>query len=108
MNILDAIGHLNRIAFEEVSVDGTGRIETFEVDVQIEVDGDDYVFLASRIYTHQDSLDGDGFYPAQTETSVQQAIELALREYVQSKDAYERLCELADDEGLRCYLMEAA
>lgn len=108
MNVLDAIGHFNRVAFEEVSVSGTGRIETFEVDVQVEVDCGDYVFLASRIYTHQDGPDGDGFYPAQTETSVQQGVELALREYVQSKDAYERLCELADDEGLRCYLMEAA
>lgn len=108
MNILDAIGHLNRVAFEEVSVSGTGRIETFEADVQVEVDGDDYVFFASRIYTHQDGPDGDGFYPARTETSVQQGVELALREYVQSTGAYKRLCELADDEGLRSYLMEAA
>lgn len=109
MSILDAIGHLDRIAFEEVSVSGTGRIETFEADVQIEADGEDYAFLASRIYTHQDGPDGDDFYPAQTETSVQQGIELALREYVQSNEAFEFLCGEADkDPDIKRNLLRAA
>jgi hypothetical protein len=107
-NLLDAIGSLSRVAFEEVYIPDMGSIQTFEADIQIEADGCDYVFRALRIYTHQTGKDGDGFFTAKLDTSTQQRIALALKSFVEGDAQYERLCELADEEGLRAYLMEAA
>ena len=110
INTLDAIGSLERVSFEEVMVPDLGSIQTFEADIQVEADGDDYVFLASRIYTHQ--IDGEGefdFLPAKTDTSVQLGIELAFREHVESNKAYEFLCEQADeDTDIKRNLLRAA
>ena len=107
-NLLDAIGNLQSVAFEEVYIPDMGSIQTFEADIQIEADDCDYVFRALRIYTHQPSKDGDGFFTAKLDTSTQQRVVLALKSFVEGDAEYERLCELADGEGLRAYLMEAA
>lgn len=109
MNPDTAIGHLERVRFDEANVAGTGRIEAFEADIQVEADGDDYVFLASKIYTYQDGKDGVDYYAAQMETAVQQGIELALREHVLNDEkAYEFLCgEVADTEIERNLLRAA-
>ncbi len=108
-NLLDAIGNLQSVAFEEVYIPDMGSFQTFEADIQIEADGCDYVFSTLRIYTHQPGKDGDGFFTAKLETATQQRIVLALKSFIENDRAtYERLCELADAEGLRVHLMEAA
>lgn len=110
MSILDAIGTLERVAFEEVYVPDLGTVIWFESDIQVETDCCDYVFLITKIYTQQ--IDGEGresFLPALTETATQQAIELALRTYIDSdKGVYAGLCEMADEQGLRNWLTVAA
>ena len=109
MNPDTAIGHLERVRFEEVSVDGTGRIETFEADIQVEADGDDYVFMPVQIYTHQNAPDGDGFFPCMNDTGAQMCIEMALQYHVTNDtDANIYLAKMADDEGLRPELLRAA
>ena len=109
MNLYDTIGHIDRVLFEEVAVNESGRIETFQADVHVQADGCDYVFTPAKIYVHQTGPDGDDFFPAKTETRLQQLSEMALRVHVHTDPkAIEYLTELADAEGLSIHLMEAA
>lgn len=110
MSILDAIGALDRVTFEDVFVPDLGTIIWFEADIQVETDCCDYVFNVTKIYTQQIDGEGqEGFLPALTDSATQQAIELALRTYVESdKGVYEGLCEMADEQGLRNWLTVAA
>lgn len=107
-NLLDAIGELERVDFEEVYIPDMGSFQTFEADVQVEADGCDYVFSALEIYTHQTGPDGDGFFPAKMRTATQRRVVLALRLFIEGDAEYDRLCELADAQGLQKFLMEAA
>lgn len=110
MSISDAIGTLEHVAFEDVFVSDLGTVIWFHADIQVKTDCCDYVFLVTKIYTKQ--IDGEGqqsFLPALTHTATQQAIELALRTYIDSdKGVYDGLCEMADEQGLRNWLTVAA
>ena len=64
MNRLDAIGHLERVAFEDIMVPDLGTILWCEADFQVEADEDAYAFFVRQIYTQQSCPEGtDGFSP---------------------------------------------
>ena len=108
MNQRDFTPHIDRVAFEEADVKGTGRIESFEADVNVEFDGGSYVFIPTQIYTHQKVEGGFAYRPAKMGTDVQQGIELALREHILNGDGDKELIEAADEAGLRPELLRAA
>lgn len=109
MNQRDFTPHLERVDFEEADVKGTGQIETFQADVNVEFDGGSYVFIPTQIYTHQKDGEGKfGFLAAQMKTSVQQGIELAFREHILSGDGDKELNEAARIAGLDSELLRAA
>lgn len=108
MNQRDFTPHLDRVAFDQADVAGTGRIEAFEADVLVEFDGGSYVFIPTQIYTHQKVEGGFAYRAAQMGTAVQQGIELAFREHILNGDGDEELIKAADDAGLRPELLRAA
>tara|TARA_R110000868_G_scaffold177787_1_gene416831 strand:- start:639 stop:971 length:333 start_codon:yes stop_codon:yes gene_type:complete len=110
MNRLDAIGHLERVAFEDIMVPDLGTILWCEADFQVEADEDAYAFFVRQIYTQQSCPEGtDGFFPARTDTAAQIVLELELRNFLESEPAIrQQLCELADAAGMAHWLHVAA
>ena len=108
MNQRDFTPHIDRVAFEEADVKGTGRIESFEADVNVEFDGGSYVFIPTQIYTHQKVEGGFAYCTAKMGTDVQQGIELALREHILNGDGDAVLIQAAHDAGFDHLLAEAA
>ncbi len=108
MNQRDFTPHIDRVAFEEADVKGTGRIESFEADVNVEFDGGSYVFIPTQIYTHQKVEGGFAYCTAKMGTDVQQGIELALRTTFRTTQTQTSISKMADDEGLRPELLRAA
>ncbi len=106
MGILDAIGHLNKVPFEDTMIPDLGTMLWFQADFQVEADDDAYAFFAQQIYTQQPSPEGsDGYVPVPTNTAAQLVLELELRNFLQSsRDVYEYLSNLADEAGLRHWL----
>jgi len=108
MNQRDFTPHLDGVAFDQADVAGTGRIEDFEVDVNVEFDGGSYVFIPTQIYTHQKVEGGFAYSPAKMGTAVQQGIELAFREHILNGDGDAVLIEAAGEAGFDPLLAEAA
>lgn len=106
MGLLDAIGHLDRVSFEDTMVPDLGTMLWFEADFRVEADNGSYAFFVCQIYTQQASPEGDeGYFPAPTNTSAQIILELELRSFLEiSQKVQEQLCELADAAGLRHWL----
>lgn len=110
MSILDEIGHLNRVPFEDMYVPDVGSVIWFQADISVEKDGDGYHFVVQQIYTQHDAgEDNESFKPALKNTATQVAIEFELRTFLANDPhVYEQLCEAADREGLSHWLREAA
>lgn len=110
MGMLDAIGHLDRVPFEDTMIPDLGTMLWFEADFSVEADNGSYAFFVQKIYTQQVSPEGgDGYFLAPTNTSAQIILEQELRSYVQSSQrVQEQLCELADAAGLEHWLHVAA
>lgn len=110
MSILDAIGQLDRVPFQDVHVPDLGMVVWFQADIQVEKLDDSYHFEVLQIYTQHDGGEGDdSFKPALKNTATQVALEFELRTFLTSDpDINEQLCEAADREGLSHWIREAA
>lgn len=110
MGILDAIGHLERISFEDTMIPDLGTMLWFQADIQVEAEEGSYAFFAQQIYTQQTSPEGsEGYFPAPINTSAQIILELELRNFVEnSEQVYKLLCQLADEAGFAQWLHVAA
>lgn len=110
MGMPDAIGHLDRVSFEDTMIPDLGTMLWFQADIQVEAEDGSYAFFAQRIYTQQISPDGsEGYFLVPTNTAAQIILELELRSFLQSSEpVYQRLSELADNAGLAHWLHVAA
>ncbi len=110
MGMLDAIGHLEKIPFEETLIPELGTILWFQADFQVEADDGSYAFTTLQIYTQQLSPEGfEGYFPALLHTALQSSLDLELRCFLQSDQAvHDRLSELADQAGMAYWLYTAA
>ncbi|MEH6725026.1 MAG: hypothetical protein V7703_02630 [Hyphomicrobiales bacterium] len=110
MGILDAIGHLNKVPFEDMMIPDLGTVLWFQADFQVEAEDGAYAFFSQQIYTQQTSPEGaDGYFPVPTNTAGQLILELELRNFVQSSElVYQQLSNLADEAGLKHWLDVAA
>ncbi|WP_306257838.1 hypothetical protein [Pararhizobium sp. IMCC21322] len=110
MGMPDAIGHLDRVSFEDTMVPDLGTMLWFEADFSVEADSGSYAFFVQRIYTQQASPEGaEGYFPVPTNTAAQIILELELRSYLETNQGVrELLCELADGAGLEHWLHVAA
>jgi hypothetical protein len=110
MGILDAIGHLEQVPFEDMMIPDLGTVLWFRADFQVEADNGVYAFIVQKIYTQQPSPDGpDGYFPAPANTAAQIILERELRNFLQSsEEIYEQLSSLADAAGLDHWLHVAA
>lgn len=110
MGMPDAIGHLDRVSFEDTMIPDIGTMLWFEADFSVEADNGSYAFFVQQIYTQQVSPEGhEGYFPVPADTAAQIVLELELRSFLQSSErVQEQLCEMADAAGLEHWLHVAA
>lgn len=110
MGMLDAIGQLERVSFEDTMIPDLGTMLWFQADFSVEADDGSYAFFVQQIYTQQASPEGtEGYFTIPTNTAAQIVLELELYSFLQSSElVHEQLCELADEAGFKHWLHVAA